>query len=306
VRFAESDGFETNQPRPNAWPYRDYVIRSLNADKPYDRFILEQLAGDQLGAPEATGFLVGGPHDKVKSPDINLTLMQRGDELHDLINTTGATFLGLTVGCARCHDHKFDPISMRDYYGIRAVFAGVQHGERPIKKQADTTRIKALRRQLAELGHEIIAAEPIADPTAKAPRRVPVNALGNVERFAPIKAKSIRFTIEATNNGSEPCIDELEIFSAGTEPKNVALGAKATSSGDYPGNSIHKLEHINDGKYGNSRSWISNTAGKGWVQLELPRVESIERIEWARDREGKYADRLATNYRIDIATEPGR
>src|SRR4029077_4599642 len=65
VRFAESDGFETNQPRPNPWPYRDYVIRSLNDDKPYDRFIMEQLAGDQLDALEATGFLVGGPHDKV-------------------------------------------------------------------------------------------------------------------------------------------------------------------------------------------------------------------------------------------------
>ncbi|MBI1833008.1 MAG: DUF1549 domain-containing protein, partial [Planctomycetes bacterium] len=200
VRFAESDGFETNQPRPNAWPYRDYVIRAFNEDKPYDRFILEQLAGDQLGVDEATGFLVGGPHDKVKSPDINLTLMQRGDELHDIINTTGATFLGLTVGCARCHNHKFDPISQVDYYAMRAVFAGVQHGERPIKKEADAARIKELRRQLADLEREIIAAEPLADPNAKEPRRMPVNALGNVEKFAPTKAKHVRFTIEATNN----------------------------------------------------------------------------------------------------------
>src|SRR5262249_43006944 len=77
VRFAESDGFETNQPRANAWPYRDYVIRSFNEDKPYDRFILEQLAGDQIGADEATGFLVGGAVDRVKSPDPVLTLQQR-------------------------------------------------------------------------------------------------------------------------------------------------------------------------------------------------------------------------------------
>ncbi len=306
VRFAESDGFETNQPRLNAWPYRDYVIRSLNDDKPYDRFIMEQLAGDQLGAPEATGFLVGGAHDKVKSPDVNLTLMQRGDELHDIINTTGATFLGLTVGCARCHDHKFDPISMRDYYGMRAVFAGVRHGERPIKQQADPERIKALRRQLGELEHAISAAEPVADPTAKEPRRQQVSAVGNYERLVASKAKFVRFTIEATNNGSEPCIDELEIFSAGKEPKNVALGAKATSSGNFPGNAFHKLQHVNDGKYGNSHSWIANTAGKGWVQLELPRVETIDRIAWSRDREGKFADRLATKYRIEIATEPGK
>ncbi len=302
VRFAESDGFETNQPRPNAWPYRDYVIRALNEDKPYDRFILEQLAGDQLGVDEATGFLVGGPYDRVKSPDINLTLMQRGDELHDIINTTASTFLGLTVGCARCHDHKFDPISIRDYYGMRAVFAGVQHGERPIKKEADTARVKELRRQLGDLDREIVAAEPFAAPHAREPQRVPVNALGNVEKLAPVKARFIRFTIEATNN-SEPCIDELEVFTVRT---NVALGAKATSSGNYPGAAIHKLEHINDGKYGNSRSWIANTAGKGWVQLELPKVETIERIEWARDREGKYADRLAVKYRIEVAVEPGQ
>jgi hypothetical protein len=233
--------------------------------------------------------------------------MQRGDELHDMISTTGATFLGLTVGCARCHHHKFDPISQLDYYGMRAVFAGVQHGDRAIKQAADPSRAvraRELRQAIADLDLEIVAAEPHADPGAKTARRAPVSPLRNSERFAPIKAKQVRFTILATNN-LEPCIDELEIFSAGKDPRNVALGAKPTSSGDYPNAPIHKLEHINDGKYGNSRSWISNTAGTGWVQLELAQIETIERIEWARDREGKYADRLAVKYRIDVAVEPG-
>ena len=308
VRFAESDGFETNQPRPNAWPYRDYVIRAFNEDKPYDRFILEQLAGDQLGADEATGFLVGGPHDKVKSPDINLTLMQRGDELHDMVNTTGATFLGLTVGCARCHNHKFDPISHADYYGMRAVLAGVQHGERAIQPGSDiarAARVQELQRQVAELNREISAAEPLAAPDRKEPMRMPVSALGNIERFAPVKAKFLRFTILATNTNSEPCIDELEVFPV-AEFKNIALatlGVKTTSSGNYPGVAIHRLEHINDGKYGNSQSWISNTPGRGWVQIEFPKVETIEQIEWARDREGKFPDRLPTKYRIEVALE---
>ncbi len=306
VRFAESDGFETNQPRPNAWPYRDYVIRALNEDKPYDRFILEQLAGDQLGVDEATGFLVGGPYDRVKSPDINLTLMQRGDELHDIVNTTGATFLGLTVGCARCHTHKFDPISHHDYYAMRAVFAGVQHGERPLKKTAEVAHAKELRRQIVELDRAIAAAEPLADPRGKPGRRPPVNPLRNVERCAPTQAKYVRFTILATLGNSEPCIDELEIFTAGVEPKNVAIGAKLTSSGDFPNNPLHKLAHLNDGKYGNARSWISNTAGRGWVQLELLKAETIERIEWARDREGKFNDRLAVKYRIEVAVEQGK
>ncbi|HJT76267.1 MAG TPA: DUF1549 domain-containing protein, partial [Gemmataceae bacterium] len=118
VRFAESDGFEMNQPRPDAWPYRDYVIRAFNLDLPYDRFVTEQLAGDATGADAATGFLVGGSCDKVKSPDVVLTAQQRADELHDMVSTTGSAFLGLTVGCARCHDHKFDPISQKDYYAL--------------------------------------------------------------------------------------------------------------------------------------------------------------------------------------------
>jgi hypothetical protein len=134
-----------------------------------------------------------------------------------------------------------------------------------------------------------------------------VNARRNVERFTPITARLVRFTIEATNN-LEPCIDELEVFAAGEERRNVALaslGVKATSSGNYPGADIHKLEHINDGRYGNGRSWISNEMGRGWVQLELPAAVAIDRIVWARDREGKFKDRLPTTYRIEVAVESG-
>src|SRR5262245_12031364 len=105
VRFAESDGFETNQPRPNAWPYRDYVVGAFSGACSFEPFIFEQLAGDTVGVDEATGFLVGGPYDRVKSPDIVLTLQQRADELHDMVSTTGSAFLGLTIGCARCHNH---------------------------------------------------------------------------------------------------------------------------------------------------------------------------------------------------------
>ena len=85
VRYADTHGFEVNTERPNAWTYRDYVIRAFNQDTPYDRFIREQIAGDALGVDAATGFLVAGPHDIVKSPDINLTLMQRQDELADMV-----------------------------------------------------------------------------------------------------------------------------------------------------------------------------------------------------------------------------
>jgi mono/diheme cytochrome c family protein len=299
VRFGETHGFETNRERPNAWHYRDYVIQALNEDKPYDLFIKEQIAGDALGADAATGFLVAGPYDLVKGQDPMLALMQRQDELADMINTTGTAFLGLTLGCARCHSHKFDPITQRDYYSLQAIFAGVQHADRalPLAKgredelAAVTNRVEALREQvqrwMTEHGY-----------------RTAVNASHNVETFAPTSARFVRFTIQATN-ASQPCIDELELFAG---DKNVALaesGAKATCSSALPGYDIHKLEHINDGKYGNSRSWISNEAGVGWVEIELPSVTTIDRIEWARDREGRYTDRVATQYKIEAAVEPG-
>ncbi|HEY1188954.1 MAG TPA: DUF1549 domain-containing protein, partial [Gemmata sp.] len=204
VRFAESNGFETNQPRPNAWHYRDYVIKALNDDKPYDVFVQEQLAGDALGADAATGFIVGGAWDEVKSPDPTLTLNQRADELHDMIGTTGSTFLGLTVACARCHSHKFDPIPQTDYYRFKAVFAGVLHGERPIRTGDPATLAKEAERLRARLGPleaQLAALEPLADPIATAAGRAAVDPRANTERIKPVRAKFVRFVVfEANSN----------------------------------------------------------------------------------------------------------
>jgi hypothetical protein len=306
VRYSETHGFEMNQPRPNAWPYRDYVIKAFQADKPYDQFVMEQLAGDALGADEATEFLVAGPWDQVKSPDEVLTKNQRADELHDMVATTGSTFLGLTIGCARCHNHKFDPIPQTDYYAIKAVFEGVQHGDRPLHRKDDESRkqqIARLKEELVPLVASLEALEPIASTVTNSSRvRVPVSPSLNVERLAATEAKFIRFTILETT-GSEPCIDELEVFANGTNVASAAYGAKATASGTYRGSDFHKLEHINDGKYGNERSWISNEGGKGWVQIEFPNVEWIERVLWSRDRSlnPKFTDRVATKYRIEAS-----
>src|SRR6185503_5137735 len=174
VRFAESHGFEMNQARPNAWPYRDYVIRALNEDKPYDRFILEQLVGDAVGIEEATGFLVGGPWDQVKSPDPVLTANQRADELHDLVSTVGTAFLGLTVGCARCHNHKFDPIPQSDYYALVASLAGVTHGERPLKMRDAEMRERELANCRAELENVELRLDEL-EPTARSGSAIDTN-----------------------------------------------------------------------------------------------------------------------------------
>ena len=309
VRFAETHGFEMNQPRPNAWPYRDYVIRSLNEDKPYDQFVLEQIAGDVFGRPEATGFLVGGPWDQVKSPDPVLTANQRADELHDIVSTTGSTFLGLTVGCARCHDHKFDPIPQTDYYSIRAVFEGVQHGEQKLDDGDQAEREKKmaeLAARLARIETALDFLEPVAQSGAGLTQeRPPVHPLRNVERLRGEAAERLRFTISKTTD-AEPCIDELEVYTA--DGRNAALasaGTVARASSIYPNSEIHRLEHINDGRHGNGRSWISNEPGKGWVELRFPREIVIQRIVWGRDREGRYADRLPTDYRIEVASGDG-
>jgi hypothetical protein len=308
VRFAESHGFEMNQLRMNAWPYRDWVIKAFNSDMPYDQFVREQLAGDSLGADAATGFLVAGPWDQVKSPDITLTLQQRADELHDIVSTTGSTFLGLTVGCARCHAHKFDPVSQLDYYRLKAVFAGVQHGERSISTSNPAAAKEAdrLREQLVDLETRFAAIEPLADPAATAACRSAVNSRINTERFKPVEAKFVRFVIFETNE-LEPCIDELEVFTTGPKSANIALassGTKATSAGDYSqAPQIHRLEFLIDGKYGNKRSWISDTVGRGRVELELKDAVEIDRIVWGRDRAEKYTDRTPTRYRIDVSVD---
>jgi cytochrome c553 len=145
VRFAESNGFERDRIRRNSWPYRDYVIRAFNDDKPYDQFIVEQIAGDALDPDNAeyrvaTGFLAAGPKNDVDTISPLEKMQTRQDELDEFVVATGTTFLGLTVGCARCHDHKFDPIPARNYYSLTAVFSGCDHDASAVTASIDERR----------------------------------------------------------------------------------------------------------------------------------------------------------------------
>jgi hypothetical protein len=304
VRYADTHGFEVNTERPHAWPYRDYVISAFNADTPYDRFIREQLVGDALGQDAATGFLVTAsvllPGQIGKDePSIRLA---RQDALDEIVVNVGQTFLGLSIGCARCHDHKFDPISARDYYSMQAFVAGVEYGDRELRTpEAELRRkeAKQLKQQLESVEQQLAKFVPLAKAGGQRP---PVNAKLNTDRVTPVKAKRVRFTILKTNN-LEPCIDELEVFDSAA--RNVALasaGAKVTSSGDNVVADRHELRFVNDGVNGNSRSWMSNETGRGWLEVELAEEETIERIVWGRDRLGKFNDRLAIEYRVEVST----
>lgn len=162
ARYTESQGFEYDRLRPAAWHFRDYVIDSFNQDKPFDLFMREQIAGDALEpwSPEniiATSLLVCGPWDQAGNGQANATqkAITREEELEDLISVVSQGFLGLTVNCARCHDHKFDPILQEDYYRIKSVFEGVRHGDYPLasakERAVHDARTTPLKARIAEL-----------------------------------------------------------------------------------------------------------------------------------------------------------
>lgn len=147
VRYAETNGYERDGTKPNVWRYRDYVIQSLNQDKPYDRFILEQLAGDELPDAStetviATGYYRLGPWDDEPADPKE----DRYEQLEDMVNTTSQVFLGMTLACARCHNHKFEPYSTLDYYRMAAMFNTLQ---RPQAGRADLSSPAGNREQLA-------------------------------------------------------------------------------------------------------------------------------------------------------------
>jgi len=169
VRFGETQGFERNLIRENAWRYRDWVVRAFNDDLPYDDFIRYQIAGDVIAPDDydaviATGYHVCGTWDQVGHIEGSPTMRQaaRWDHLEDLVGTLGQSFLGITLHCARCHDHKFDPISQKDYYQIASLLGGVtqEKDERSgLKLVMDEERLTRLKSQQQELADKLEAIQ---------------------------------------------------------------------------------------------------------------------------------------------------
>ncbi len=174
VRYAETDSFERDNPKPFVWRYRDYVIRSFNEDKPYPQFIREQLAGDELDKVTAdsliaTGYYRLGPWD---DEPVDKALAYY-DGLDDIVTTTGQVFLGLTISCARCHDHKIDPMPQKDYYRFLAFFHGIRHygaaaSLRPVALPEDLTKqnpkVSEYKRSVAEVEKQMQAIEEKVAP----------------------------------------------------------------------------------------------------------------------------------------------
>lgn len=174
AHYADTHGFERDQLRPNAWQYRDWVIRAINADMPYDEFLRRQLAGDVLAPddPErvtATGFLAAGPWDfvgQVETKSEVLRRQARADDLDDMVTQVMTAACGVTINCARCHDHKLDPVSQRDYYALVAVFAGVKRADAPtnrVEQERYTRRHAELTSAVATARKEVreLAGKPV-------------------------------------------------------------------------------------------------------------------------------------------------
>ena len=301
VRYADTHGFEVNTERPFAWPYRDYVIDALNRDTPYDRFIREQIAGDTLGQPAATGFLITA---SVLLPgqigaDEPSKRLARQDSLDEIVMNIGQTFLGLSIGCARCHDHKFDPISQADYYSMQAFVAGVEYLDGELVPEAAAAWDQAAMTARPRIDAIDTELSRFATPVGAGVKRPAVNAKLNIDRFRPVRTRRVRFTVLKTNS-LEPCIDELEIYNrTGRNQALASLGTVTRSSGDNVSPNEHELRFINDGDYGNASSWMSNETGGGWVEVEFPQETEVAGVRWGRDREGEYDDRLAIEYRIE-------
>jgi hypothetical protein len=171
ARYADSEGFKSDETRPNIWRYRDYVIDSFNADKPYDRFVREQIAGDELYPNDPQALIATGFNRHFPDESNARNLMQRRQELlNDITDTVSSTFLGMTFGCARCHDHKFDPILQRDYYRLQAFFANTRIEDNAAlifgdkKRQYDAAhavweeKTRDLRGQMAQLAQPMMKA----------------------------------------------------------------------------------------------------------------------------------------------------
>lgn len=301
VRFGESNGFERNFIIDDLYPFRDYVIRSLNDDKPFDQFMREHLAGDVLGKFDpaveiGSAFLVAGPYDDVGNQDATAQKVIRSATLDDMVTATGSAFLGLTINCARCHHHKFDPIPTEDYYRIRSAFEGVVHGRRPLatkeQTQAFNMAMGQLNKERAKVVGEQDALTKAIEAKAKAllaTRKYPrpkADTLLTEETITPTEARFVKLTMSATSanpkSGVGGRISEFEIWTAEPTPRNVALassgakaeGAKGATAEDFP--AAYSAALAIDGDEG--AQWFIGSPAE--LVITLPRIEKIGRLSY--------------------------
>ena len=285
IRWAETNGSEANLYRKNAWIYRDYVVRAFNEDKPYDEFVREQIAGDSMGVGEATGFLVAGPHVPAATVGREPAAIRqaRADRMDEIMRTVGASIMGVTIGCARCHNHKFDPITIKDYYSLTGVFQDVEFGSRHPEFSPDHPR----RQRGQEVWREI------------AEQRKILRAFGGWEEnwgayremhFKPIATKAVRIRFKMANVG----LDELEVLGPNGQSENLAHRRRGTKVSGFPREGIevrNPIDRLNDGEFG-TMTWRAkaekNSKEQPWVRFDFEDADTISRLRLSSNREYFY------------------
>ena len=333
IRFGESNGFERNFVIDDLWPFRDYVIKSLNEDKPFDKLITEHIAGDVIGKdqPEVevgSAFLVAGPYDDVGNQDPVAQANIRAATLDDMVTATSSAFLGLTINCARCHDHKFDPVPAEDYYRIKSAFEGVTHGRRVVAtaeaRAAHQQALKPLRAELARLTAEQEALDKAIKARAKAAvaslrfTRPPVDPHGTEETFPPVTTRHLRMVIHSFTSDYQTAaprragggkLTELEVFDR--TGKNVALasngtkaeGARSTVAEDFP--EAYGPQYCIDGMLG--EAWFIGSPPV--LTLTFAKPETITRVNFINARgergtdESKVRGATPTEYEIQVSDD---
>ena len=288
IRWAETNGSESNMYRKNAWIFRDYVIRAFNEDKSYDQFLFEQIAGDTIGQGDATGYLVSGSHVPVATvgQEPSARRQARADRMDEILQTVGASAMGITIGCARCHNHKFDPISIQDYYSMSAVFQDVEFGSRFPELAPDHPRR--------------VRGKEVYDQIAKVHRQLEKmgaweeNWTGYREFHVPLtKTNKVRITF----NWNGVRLDELEIFGPKDRQYNLALAANGAKTYSPPEMAVVRaqIERVNDGEYG-TQAWGAKAPPKSkqkpFIEITFAELAEFTRIRLSTNRE----DFLETDY----------
>ena len=287
IRWAETNGSESNLYRKLAWVYRDYVIRAFNQDLPYDDFIRQQLAGDGMGVGEALGFLVAGPHVPAATVGQEPAAIRqaRADRMDEIMQTVGASMLGVTMSCARCHNHKFDPISIQDYYSMTAVFQDIEFGSRfPEFSKNHPRKTKANK-----FWHEV----------AKNRNKIRNKAFAWEEdwggykevHWKPLEVVGLKLNFSSGYVG----LDEVEIFGLPSEDFNLASATNGTQvrtdlafaqQGDrFP------VSRVIDGKYGTQRwqaSYNKEKKQKPWIEFTFEKPVTVGRLRLSSNREYYY------------------
>jgi cytochrome c553 len=329
IRFGESRGYERNEIITNLWPFRDYIIRSFNEDKPFDQLVREHLAGDVIGPNQpdievGSAFLVAGPYDDVGNQDAAAAALIRADQMDEMIRATGEAFLGLTIGCARCHDHKFDPLLQRDYYAMYATFAGTVHGPREVAtvaaRQKRMSQLEPLQKEreaivARQAAHDTSVAERAAARAAEAEAawiRPAHSRYLTEEMFEPHDAAFVRLTVEGTDSADGKAtvfkLDEFEVWTDSPEPRNAALaghGAIATGAAREPDDfaGAYSAALTIDGRFG--ERWH---AAENQLLITLASPQRIGRVVFSSDRTQSLAEDhsltvFVGDYRIETSLD---